>query len=140
MARCLLLGLATVVIARDYPMGTATKMGPAYFPTVLGALLALIGLLAVLRSMVRNGTPIEKFHVKELILILLSVCLFGLLVRDAGLIPATVALILASAAASAKFKWVSSLLLAAGLAAFSVLVFVKLLGLPMAMLGPWLSF
>jgi hypothetical protein len=27
-------GLAAIIIGRDYEMGTATKMGPAYFPIV----------------------------------------------------------------------------------------------------------
>ncbi|NCW01579.1 MAG: tripartite tricarboxylate transporter TctB family protein, partial [Betaproteobacteria bacterium] len=36
-------GLAFIVFARDYNMGTAAKMGPAYFPTVLGGLLSVLG-------------------------------------------------------------------------------------------------
>lgn len=136
----LFFGLAAVIIGRDYPMGTAGKMGPAYFPTILGALLALIGLIAVIRSFVRSGEAVEKFHIKEIILILSSVLLFGFLMRGAGLIPAVIVLIVLSAYASPKFRWGSSLLLAVGLAAFSVLVFVKLLGLPMPMIGPWLGF
>src|SRR3546814_87740 len=46
----LFVGLAAVILGRDYTMGTAGRMGTAYFPTVLGGLLALIGLVAVVRS------------------------------------------------------------------------------------------
>jgi hypothetical protein len=136
----LLFGLAAVIIGQDYPMGTAGKMGPSYFPTVLGALLALIGLSAVIRSFVRSGEAVGKFYIKEIILILSAVLLFGALMRGAGLIAAVFVLVVLSAYASPKFRWGPALLLAGGLAAFSVLVFVKLLGLPMPMVGPWFGF
>ena len=133
-------GLAAVLIGRDYTMGTAGRMGPAYFPTVLGALLALIGGVAVIRSFVRQGEPIEKFHLRELGLVLGAVILFGALIRGAGLAPAALALIVLSAYASPQFKWGSTLLLGVGMASFAVLVFVKLLGLPLPIFGPWLQF
>ena len=84
----LFFGLAAVIIGLDYPMGTAGRMGPAYFPTVLGGLLALIGAIAVVRSFLRTGEPVSKFHIKELVLILSAVLLFGFLMRGAGLVPA----------------------------------------------------
>jgi hypothetical protein len=136
----LFIGLAAVVIGRDYTMGTAGRMGPAYFPTVLGGMLALIGLIGVIRSFLRAGEPVGKFYIKEIVLILVAVLLFGFLVRGAGLVPAALVLVLMSAYASPKFTWGASLLLAVGLAVFAVVVFVKLLGLPMPILGPWLGF
>ena len=36
-------GLCAVLVGRDYPMGTALRMGAGYFPFVLGALLLLLG-------------------------------------------------------------------------------------------------
>lgn len=136
----LFIGLAAIVIGRDYPMGTAGRMGPAYFPTVLGGLLALIGLIGVIRSFLRPGEAIGKFYIKEIVLILLAVLLFGFLMRGAGLVPAALVLVLLSAYASPKFTWGGSILLAVGLAVFAVVLFVKLLGLPMPILGPWLGF
>ncbi|THC45341.1 tripartite tricarboxylate transporter TctB family protein [Massilia sp. Mn16-1_5] len=136
----LFIGLAAIIIGRDYPMGSAGRMGPAYFPTVLGGMLALIGLIGVIRSFLRPGEAIGKFYIKEIVLILVAVLLFGFLVRGAGLVPAALVLILMSAYASPKFTWGASILLAVGLAVFAVVVFVKLLGLPMPILGPWLGF
>lgn len=133
-------GLAAVLIGRDYSMGTAGRMGPAYFPTVLGSLLALIGLIGVVRSFLRPGEAISKFYIKELVLVLVAVLLFGFLMRGAGLVPAALVLIVMSAYASPKFTWGATLLLAGGLALFAVVLFVKLLGLPIAIFGPWLGF
>ncbi len=124
-------GLAALYIGQDYEMGSAGRMGPAYFPTILGALLAVIGLIAVIRSCMRPGEAVGKFYIREIVLILSAVVLFGFLVRGAGLVPAVLVLVLLSAYASPKFTWGPSLLIAVGLAVFSVVVFVKLLGLPM---------
>ena len=135
----LFFGLAAVVLGRDYQMGTAARMGPAYFPTVLGILLAVIGAIGVVRSFLRPGEAVGKFYVKEIILILSAVILFGVLMRGAGLVPAVLVIVLVSAYASPKFSIGPNLLLAGGLAIFSVLVFVKLLGLPMPIFGPWLG-
>lgn len=136
----LFFGLAAIIIGLDYPMGTAGRMGPAYFPTVLGGLLALVGAVGVIRSFLRPGEAISKFHLKELFLILTAVILFGFLMRNAGLVPAVLVLVLLAAYASPKFTWGASLALAIGLATFAVIVFVKLLGLPMPILGPWFGY
>jgi hypothetical protein len=136
----LIIGMAAIIIGLDYQMGSAGRMGPAYFPSVLGGLLTLIGAIGVIRSFLRPGEAIGKFHIREILLILVAVLLFGLLMRNAGLVPAVLVLVLMSAYASPKFTWGPSLLLAVGLAVFAVVVFVKLLGLPMPILGPWLGF
>ena len=133
------MGVATVAIAREYPMGTAVKMGPAYFPTVLGGLLCLIGLVSLIRSIFTSGEAIGAFALKEVSLIAASVVLFGLLARGAGLVPALGVLVVGSAYASIQFRWKSAMLLAAGLIVFCALVFIKLLGVPLPLLGPWLG-
>ena len=134
----MIVGLAAIIIGRDYPMGTAGRMGPAYFPTVLGGLLTLIGLAAAVRSFFREADePIGKFAIKETILILSGVILFAFLIRGAGMVVSVIAIVLVSAFASTKFNWKGGIALAVGLAIFSILVFVKLLGLPIPIFGPW---
>jgi len=133
----LFFGLSAIVIGQDYEMGTAGRMGPAYFPSVLGGLLALIGAASLIRSFFRQGEPIGRLYWRELSLVLVAVLLFGFLVRDAGLIPATLVLIMISSYAGQKFNLAKSIALAIGAALFAVGLFVKLLGLPMPMFGPW---
>ncbi len=130
-------GAAGVLLARDYPFGTSLKMGPGYFPTVLGLLLAGVGLLIVLRGLFRSGTAVGSFAYRELVLVLLGTVLFGLLLRGAGLIVAVLLLVGVSAHASRKFRWGTTVALGVGMAAFCVLVFVKALGMPIPVLGPW---
>lgn len=133
----LAIGLSAIVIGNDYSMGSAGKMGPAYFPTALGGLLTFLGVIALVRSFIVHGEPIDRFAVKNLIVILSGILIFGTVVRGAGLIVAAMLLIVIGSFASSKFRWLPTILLAVGLTTFGVLVFVKLLGLPMPIIGSW---
>jgi hypothetical protein len=134
----ILFGAVGFWVARDYGMGTASRMGPGYFPTVLSALLVLFGLIAVVRGFLMPGEPFGGFAWKATVLVLGSVLLFGFLVIRAGFVIALLVLVLVSAAASSRFKfeWRATAGLAA-LAVFCALVFVKGLGVPMPLLGTW---
>lgn len=125
-------------IAQDYGFGTASRMGPGYFPSVLSALLVLIGLISLVRSFIVPGEPLGKFALKAGVLIILSTVLFGFLINRAGLVIALLALVLVSAAASEKFRfeWKAVLGLIV-LIAFCALVFVIGLGVPMPLIGTW---
>ena len=133
------VGGAVVLLARNYQLGTALRMGPGYFPTALGSLLAVVGVVAVARSFIRPGMAIEPFHWRLLLIVLGATLLFGVLVRNAGLLAAVAVLVLMAAAASVYFRWRVAIALTAGLIIFSVIVFVKALGLPMPLIGPWLG-
>lgn len=131
-------GAAAILMARDYGMGSASRMGAGYFPTALGVLLMVIGIVSLVRSFVSTGAPIGTIAWKPAALVTSSTLLFGLLLRPAGLVPALVVLILVSAFASSRFRlqW-RALGLMAALIAFCALVFVKGLGLPVPLLGSW---
>lgn len=133
----LVIGLGAVYIAQDYRMGTAVKMGPGYFPVVLGGLLAAIGVLSMARSFWRPGEPIGAFALKGLILVTVAMLLTGFLFRRAGLVVALPLMICITAYASIKFRWSATLALAVGMTIFCVLVFAKALGLPLPILGSW---
>lgn len=131
------VGLGAIIIARDYNMGTSVRMGPGYFPTMLGGLLVLVGAISMVRSFFNKGEGIPAFSWKEIVLVLGSVVLFGVLVRGAGLVPSLILLVIVSAWASDQFRLKTALLLAVLTSVFSALVFVKGLGLPFAIIGPW---
>ena len=132
-------GAGAVVIARDYGLGTALRMGPAYFPTVLGGVLVLIGLLSLGRAALRSGEPLPPARIKGLLAVTVATLGFGALVRGAGLVVALPVLVVVSAAASARFRWGPALALAAGLTLFCAAVFLKGLGVPIPLRGPWLG-
>jgi putative tricarboxylic transport membrane protein len=130
-------GAVLIAILGDYKIGTAIRMGPAYFPLVLSLLLIGIGLVSLVRSFIQPGTPIGAFTGKGLLLVVVPTFLFGLLVRGAGLIVALPLLVVVSAYASRQFRWGPTLVLAAGLTVFCSLVFLKGLGVPLPLVGSW---
>lgn len=122
-------GMAAIAV-KDYQMGNAVRMGPAYFPTVLGGLLAVLGLVLLLRALALKGEKIAQFHFRPLLLILAACVAFGYLLKPLGLLGALLVLVFISAYGGHEFKWKEVLILYALLFVFSVLVFVKGLTLP----------
>ncbi len=125
---CLFAGVALA----SYKMGTAARMGPAYFPFVLGGLLALLGLVISLLSLSKKnaGPAVEKFHWAPNFWVLGSICLFGVTLKIFGALLSGVLLVLLSALGSSEFKLRDMLLLGIGLTIFCAAVFVWGLGLP----------
>jgi hypothetical protein len=114
----------------NYQMGTAVRMGPAYFPAVLGGLLAFLGLVVLGMSVTVRGPRVDPFHFRPLILILGANVAYGYAMKPLGLVLATAVLVFISAFGGHEFKWKEVALLYVFLIVFSVLVFVKGLGLP----------
>jgi hypothetical protein len=124
------IGAAAMVIARSYPFGTALRMGPGYFPIILGALLTLFGLLIFARGLRRGEAIAGSSSLRALLILPLSLVLFGVLMEHGGFVPAMIVLIFGSATASTEFKLLEALLFSVALTALSVAVFVWGLGLP----------
>ena len=124
------IGAAAIVLARDYPFGTALRMGPGYFPIVLGGLLIVFGLYVLASGLRRAEAMAGSWSLRALVVLPLSLVLFGLLMDHGGFVPAMIVLIFASATASTEFRFVEVLLFSVGLTALSVAVFVWALGLP----------
>lgn len=133
-------GVTALVAARDYGMGSALRMGPGYFPTVLAWILTAIGVISAIRGLRGKGEPVSALSLRGIILIAGPIVLFASLLRATGLLVALPLLIITSAYASAHFNLVRTLLLAAGLTIFCSLVFIKGLGIPMPLLGTWFGY
>jgi len=132
LAGCLflLIGLAAVAGARDYEMGTAMRMGPAYFPTVLGWVLYGLGALLLLRGIARGGAAVATWGWKPLAFVPLAIVLFGFSISRVGLVPALVVMLVVCAAAGRGYRFGEVLVLTVVLSAFAVGVFVYALNLP----------
>lgn len=132
-------GTGFFLLSGNYNLGSARHMGPAYFPTILSASLAVLGLLITLQSLRKQSESLPGFSIKPLLLVLLSVVVFAALIRGAGLVPALAAMVGISAAASIKFNPLTAVLMVVVIVFFSIMVFVFALGLPIAAFGPWLG-
>jgi len=132
-------GVSAIWIARDYATGTAVKMGPGYFPSLLGGILIVIGLISVSRAFFVEGTPVGRLAIKGLSLIVAAVVLFGFVVKGLGVALGLPLLVIISAMASIEFRWWPTVALALGLTLFCIFVFLKGLGIPLPVWGSWLG-
>jgi Tripartite tricarboxylate transporter TctB family len=127
----LVVGCLALWFGRGYAFGTATKMGPGYLPTVLSWALVLIGAFLSLRALALEGPSIEASLIRPQVFILLAIVVFGLLIERFGLAPAIVVVTVIAALASREMRWREALLVAVGLAALCVGLFIYLLGQPL---------
>jgi len=117
-------------LIHGYQMGSAVRMGPAYFPVMLGGLLVVLGAIVLVDSLVETGPDVATFHFRPLIFIGISSLAFAYLLKPLGLVIASIALVFISAYGGHEFKWKEVAILSAVLVVGSVLVFVKGLLLP----------
>ena len=122
----------------NYPMGTAVRMGPAYFPTILGALTVLLGVIVAIRGFTTPDVAPNRTQWKPMLWIHGSAVIFGLLVDPLkiGFVGAVVVSVIACAYGGYEFKWKEAIIESAVLVVVCWGAFVYGLGLPFR-LFPW---
>lgn len=146
------LGGAFAIGALGYDIGSAFKMGPGYVPLTLGCVLVLLGALVL-----GHGVLITLGHrtvEQELLasadeeapmpwrrggLLVAAVILFGLTVDGLGIGVATFVAAFLAALAGHRNSLLKALVVAAGLTALCLVIFVALLQLRVPVLGTWLG-
>ena len=131
-------GATAIVIALNYPSGSAGRMGPGYFPRGLGAILIGLGLILSLRALRLVGTPIVFPAAKPILVVIGSVVVFGIAAPPLGLVAATLLLVVVSSMASDEFRWKEAVISSLLLATFTVLAFSKGLQLQLP-IWPWFA-
>ena len=130
----IILGAGAIFIASGYRIGSALRMGPGFFPIILGVILILFGTVIMAMGLVSKEKIKERLSLRALILLPAALLLFGFLMNLAGFVPAVVALVFCSAAAGSEFKLLEVSLLAIGLTVMSVALFLWGLELPFTMI------
>jgi hypothetical protein len=129
------VGAAFAIGATNYSIGSGARMGPGYFPLMVGVLLGILGLGVILGSLTvdtADGEPIGRIAWKPLLLIIGANLVFGLMlgglpsigVPAMGLIVGIYALVVVASLAGSSFRMKSALILATILAIGSYLVFI----------------
>lgn len=124
------IGVAVAILAQNYRLGTAARMGPGYFPTLLGMLLALLGASLAVPAFAVDGERVQRFHLRPLLFVLLAIAAFGVALPYLGFAAAVVALVVVAGFADPDLRPLEIAGVAAFLVVFSILIFVVLLGLP----------
>jgi len=129
----LFIGVAAALGSLDYNMGTLARMGPGYFPLLLGIVLALIGILIVITpdspDEVRADAErtslatVVRQRLRPWVATAGGVIAFIVLGKYGGLAPATFALIFIAALGDRKNSVKACFWLAVGVVAFAVVAF-----------------
>ena len=122
------LGVLAITVGSRYALGTAARMGPGYFPRILGILLLVLGALITFRGIRWDGDAIPAWKWRPTIVVLASVVIYGILISKLGVAISTVLLIIGASAASHEFRWKESIIAGLLLSALAVGVFVVGLG------------
>jgi putative tricarboxylic transport membrane protein len=125
------IGLGFILLSRQYRLGDLHRMGPAMFPTLVGGLLAALGVVIALRSFIFDGEPVPRLYARPIGVTLLAIVLFGAALQWLGLVAAIAALVLVGSYAAKDVRPLENAALAVVMIVFSVAVFVFLLGLPL---------
>lgn len=130
------LALFGLYATQGLSVGTASDMGPGYVPRALIWTILMSGLAFVAKGFLASAMQLPAFAWRPLLAILAAVAVFAVCFEWLGLIVAVVAAILVAGIAARPTQPHVLLPFGAGVAAFSALLFVKGLGLPLK-LWPW---
>ena len=127
----LLVGAGFAAGALNYSFGSSARPGPAYFPFGLGILTAVLGLFEIVKAMVSGDGDgdIGPWPMRQMLIILAAIALFGLTLPKLGLVVALPLLIFVGSMASGEFHLKEVIITCVILTVSSWLIFIKGLGL-----------
>ncbi|MFN3890844.1 MAG: tripartite tricarboxylate transporter TctB family protein [Beijerinckiaceae bacterium] len=123
----------TIVTASGYSMGRGGRMGPGYFPTLLGWSLAFLGAVLVVRSLFSDGERIENIKLRPLAVLVFCVVAFAMAIQPLGLVLALLLTTFIASFATPEARLLEAAALSAALTLLTALIFVFALGLPLPM-------
>ncbi len=133
------LGVAFAAGALTYDIGSPVRMGPGYVPLVLGVVLAGLGVLVIAKGFIAGeGDPIGEVDWRAVVLITAALLFFGLTVRGLGVVGALFGASLLAALARSQTSVREALVIAVGLTALSVVIFIVALQLRLPLVGSWI--
>jgi len=136
-ALLMVIGLAFAIYgASNYNLGRVANMGPGMFPTVLGVMLAITGLLILIPGLLRKSGEWPKPELRPLFFVMAGTVAFALSIGRLGIIAAIFLLVGLCSEADGRLGWIARFLLASGLSVAVLLIFVHGLGIPIRVL-PW---
>ena len=120
-------------------VGRAFDMGPGYFPTVVGFILAGFGLAILVGSLGRVREAFGPTPWRGIFLVTAAVLFFALTARSLGMLASLFVATLFASLSTGQLTLRTALLLSLALTAFNITVFVYALRLPYPLFGPWLG-
>ena len=124
------VGIFSAIYAGRYDFGTVRQMGPGFFPTVVGWILAGMGGLLSVQALFRRAPPL-RFSLGPPLLVIAVVTLFGLMLEPLGLIITLPACAFLLTYLNRSLPMLRRLIAAAVMTGLSLLIFITGLGMLM---------
>jgi putative tricarboxylic transport membrane protein len=124
-----LLAVLGLWLSSQLRTGTAVRMGPGYLPALISSILLALGLAISAMAVFKSSKPAGAWYLRPLLSVLAALLVFWAGVDRLGLFVTTALVVIVASLATPESRWVEVLLVALGLAAFSNILFITLLGL-----------
>jgi len=125
-----MLATLALIASADLPGQRGFAFGPGTAPRLFSLVLAAMGAAVAVGGAFAEGPPIEKYKLRGPALVIAAIFSFAAMVRPLGLVPATFLAFMISILGSSEMRWIESLIAAAAMTLFCIVLFVYLLNLP----------
>jgi putative tricarboxylic transport membrane protein len=134
------LGLFAIWASMDLPGMRGFAFGPGTAPRMFAGLLGALGVAVMLVGLFTEGPGLERYAIRGPLFITVATILFAFMIRQFGLVLASYVSLVVSALGTTEFRWLETLIWAAVLTAFCVVLFPIALNLPLQLWPTNLSF
>jgi hypothetical protein len=125
----ILLAVLGIWLSRPLQVGTAVRMGPGYLPILVSLVLLGLGCATLALATLKRGSPAGAWSLRPLISVVAALVVFSLGIDHLGLFLTTALVVVVASLATSDLRWLEALCVAFGLAVFSTVLFINLLGL-----------
>lgn len=126
----MMLAILALIASADLPGQRGFAFGPGTAPRLFAILLFGLSLAVTVVGVITDGPAIEKYKLRGPLWVLVAICMFAAMIRPVGLIVASFLTWMISIFGSTEMRWVESVIAAAVMTVFCVVLFVYLLNLP----------
>ncbi|HEY7661701.1 MAG TPA: tripartite tricarboxylate transporter TctB family protein [Xanthobacteraceae bacterium] len=125
-----MLATLALVSSAELPGQRGFAFGPGTAPRLFAGILIALGAAVSIVGLSIEGPQIEKYKIRGPVLVLAAIFGFAAMIRHLGLVPATFLAFMISILGSTEMRWIESVVAAAAMTLFCVVLFVYLLNLP----------
>ena len=126
----MMLAVLALIASADLPGQRGFAFGPGTAPRLFAVMLFGLSAAVTIVGVTTAGPPIEKYKLRGPLFVLFAICLFATIIRPFGLVVASFLTWMISIYGSTEMRWIESIIAAAVMTVFCVLLFVYLLNLP----------
>jgi hypothetical protein len=125
-----ILATLALISSAELPGQRGFAFGPGTAPRLFAGVLMALGAAVAIVGVSIEGPQIEKYKLRGPVLVLAAIFGFAAMIRQLGLVPATFITFMVAILGSREMRWIESIIAAAAMTLFCLLLFVYLLNLP----------